>query len=113
MIINIHNGKDHLATVTVNGDEITAVEHKKSVFQPFRTGNVSKELFDLFLEERVFSFARPDRDELLEMLELTQYDRLEIAKKTHGIMLSDFTFLVFDDENFTWEDAYEIISSGD
>lgn len=86
----------------------------KNPFNPFRFNNgelVSSEVILDFLKTRVFDFGRPDKKELLFSLGLDEYNELKIAKKTHGIILSDCIWIRFDDEKFCWEDAYEILYS--
>lgn len=58
-----------------------------------------------FLKSRCFPEDRVDRDELLEMLGLINYSPLSIAKKTHGILYDDFTWVKFAGEDITYKDV--------
>ena len=58
-----------------------------------------------FLEGRWFERARPDVQEQLEYLGLSEYNPWEIVKKTHGVMFEDFIWVRFEGEALTWEDV--------
>lgn len=110
MNIKIYNYKTLLSEVIYNSDDdITVKVHDKtSIFQPFTEGKINKNTLYEFLHDRCFEENRPDLNELLTALELSEYDPLKIVKKTHGIILSDFTWLKFDNENIEWEDFNEL-----
>jgi len=80
-----------------------------NVMQPFCDDEITTAILNEFIERRVFSYDRPDRNELLNGLGLDEYNPIEIAKVTHGIMQGDTVWMRFDDEDFSWEDANAIL----
>lgn len=78
--------------------------------QPFGNNDmdVNFEWINAFLESRCFDKNRPDKNEILEYLELDSYNTINIVKKTHGRILGDFTWIRFPNETLTWKDlTYE------
>lgn len=61
---------------------------------------------ELFLERRVFPKVRWD-DEMRSFYGLEDWSPLEICKITNGLMVADFLWIKFpdDDPNMTWEDV--------
>lgn len=57
------------------------------------------------LQNRCFDRARPDKDELLEYLGLSEYNVYKIVRRTHGMILGDQIWFRFDDdyEGVCWE----------
>jgi len=81
-----------------------------SIFHPFDSkAALPFDEIRKFIAGRVFDAHRPDCKELLSDLGLEDYDVMEIAKKTHGMLFGDECWIRFDDEDFTWEDAYEFL----
>ena len=57
------------------------------------------------LEARCFESTHHHRDRLLRQLGLQQYNPLDIVRITHGVMLHDFNWIRFADENLKYEDV--------
>lgn len=112
MKIEIFHKNDRLNVIEVKESAILCHREKNSVFNPFIHDTLSSDELNAFLKSRIFDPGRPDAKELLTNLGLSVYDPLEIAKKTHGILMSDNLWLRFDDEPFTWEDAHGLICAG-
>lgn len=71
------------------------------------SGFVRGEILD-FLKSRCFEETRPDKREILEMLGLSEYNPLEITKKTHGRLYHyDTMWIRWEGETLTWEDVYD------
>ncbi|MFB5762353.1 hypothetical protein [Paenibacillus medicaginis] len=77
------------------------------IFLPFPT----KETIDVldvldYLESRCFPRTRHHADKLLKTLGLTEYDPVEIVKKTHGVIYDDYVWIRFDGEELTCKDVH-------
>lgn len=57
------------------------------------------------LESRCFSRDRYDKNVLLEMLGLIQYDPLDICMKTHGRKINDTFWIRWEGESLKWENG--------
>lgn len=112
MKIEIFHKNERLSVIEVTDTCILCHREKSSVFNPFHSDTLSSDDLNAFLKSRVFDPTRPDASELLAALGLSSFVPLEIAKKTHGILMSDNLWLRFDNEPFTWEDAHEFICAG-
>lgn len=51
------------------------------------------------LETRCWSEDRADLPEILEFLGLEEYNIYDIVRKTHGVKVSDYIWMEFDDEH--------------
>lgn len=69
---------------------------------PFLFDNVSRDDVNMLLKGRVFDEGRPDKDDLLRDMGVPFYDPLMIVRKTRGVMIKDYFWLKFF-ENDTWE----------
>lgn len=69
---------------------------------PFKFDNVTRCDVDLLLGDRVFDEGRPDKDDLLRDMGVPFYDPLMIVRKTRGVMIKDYFWLKFFEED-TWE----------
>ena len=58
-------------------------------------------IFELRCPEK----GRPDIDELLQGLGLSEYDPYEIVKKTHGVSYNDYIWFRFPGEKITSKDV--------
>lgn len=113
MKIEIFHKSNRLAVIEYNKIDIVCHrDDKDSPFQPFFCDNITENDLICFLKSRVFDNARPDAKDLLKTIGLSSYNPVEIAKKTHGILMSDYVWLKFDDEPFTWEKANKLILIG-
>jgi len=56
---------------------------------------IQKESFEWFLKERCFPATRGNAEALLDTLQLTDYDPLQIVEKTKGRMAEDDMWLKF------------------
>lgn len=60
-----------------------------------------------FMKNRVVPRDRDGIEEILEVYGMKEYDAIELAKKTHGVMFEDFWWFKFDDvpdDGKTWKD---------
>lgn len=98
-------------------DEITArvyVKKKKVVVSRY-TENPGKQLFaskemtrfqlGKILEMRCWEKGRPDINEILNHLGLSEYNPYEIVRKTHGVSYNDFIWFRFPGEKLTSKDV--------
>lgn len=69
---------------------------------PFKFDNVTRYDVNLLLGDRVFDEGRPDKDDLLRDMGVPFYDPLMIVRKTRGVMIKDYFWLKFFEED-TWE----------
>ncbi len=63
------------------------------------------ESLNMFFERRCFPKERPDCDELLARHGLTQYNPLDIVRKTHGTMVGDHMWIRFEGEDLKYADV--------
>lgn len=63
------------------------------------------ESLNVFFRQRCFSEERPDKQVLLEMFGLTEYNLLDIVQKTHGLMTHDKYWIRFDGEDYSYADV--------
>ena len=66
---------------------------------------VSWEEYEAFLESRCFDRNRPDRDRILKRWGLPEYYSDFIVQETHGVMMSDTSWIRFEGENLTWKEV--------
>ncbi len=69
---------------------------------PFLFDNVSRDDVNMLLKGRVFDEGRPDKDDLLRDMGVPFYDPLMIVRKTRGVMIKDYFWLKFFEDD-TWE----------
>lgn len=74
------------------------------VAQAFGRQKITIESIDEFFRDRVFPETRTDADELLKILGLKCFDAEAIARKTHGMLFHDLSWIRFDNEDLTYED---------
>ena len=67
--------------------------------------SVTLDYIDKFFEERCFPKTRKSAKELLKHLEVPYYEPFLICKKTHGVILGDYSWIRFEGETLTWEDV--------
>ena len=73
--------------------------------QLFLANNMDVSYLKSIFETRVFSKKRPDKDKLLEKLNLKEYDVYDIVKATHGVMVDDRFWFKFDEEKTCFDDV--------
>lgn len=61
------------------------------------------DMFNSFLEDRVFSKHRPDVDELCAMLGVKAWNPLDICYETHGRLWDDAFWMRFKGEDLCWD----------
>lgn len=83
------------------------------VLQAFGNWKLTMDSIDEFFRERCFEETRVDRDVLLEMLGLHNFDAEAICRKTHGMVIGDYFWVRFDDENLTFDDIKKLRCWGD
>ena len=103
-----HELKEITATV---GNHNLRLTTDSGVFSKNRMDFGSKLLVESFLKTRIFDENRPDKKYILSTLNLINYDPLLIAQKTHGILFQDEIWLHFNNESFSWREAYAILQS--
>ena len=74
------------------------------VKQIFYTDKITRFELGEILRLRCFDEGRPDKDELLSLLGLDEYNPYEICKKTHGKMVQDKTWFKFEGETFGYNE---------
>ena len=74
--------------------------------QPIYSESITREQLYEFIKSRCFEECRPDKDVLLQSMELTVYNPWEIIKVTHGFQYDDKCWIKFEGESITWEDVY-------
>ena len=86
-----------------------SVNHESYSNDPFKNPmigtpkNVEGVLY--FLERRCTSRHNAGIREILDILEISEYDPISIIRKTHGIMIHDFNWIRFADEPvYKWEE---------
>lgn len=111
MLIFDYMEKDILRThVEVNREtgEVTAINYTDDIMsQAFGLRPLTIENVNFLFESRCFSRNRPDKQELLESIGLNQFCPYDIVRKTHGKMWTDWFWLRFEGETWTWEDISE------
>lgn len=73
--------------------------------QLFAADIMSRNQLNEILALRCFDKSRPDREELLRAMGLTDYQPCEIVKRTHGVTYNDFIWFRFPGENLRAEDV--------
>lgn len=102
--------KDRVCTHVVHdGRNITIdnkIEDKDNFYKAF--GGLKEvtpnDLYELF-ESRCFPRSRVNCEELLQDLGLTEYNPVEIVRRTHGLMYCDYFWIRFkEDGNLSYRD---------
>lgn len=95
---------EEISKITVYMDEsVTVVNYTDEDWKlPFLFDNVSRDDVNMLLKGRVFDEGRPDKDDLLRDMGVPFYDPLMIVRKTRGVMIKDYFWLKFFEED-TWE----------
>lgn len=78
------------------------------IAQAFGKQKVTIESIDSFFRDRVFDETNVGKDKLLEILGLPVFDAEAIARKTHGMIITDMFWIRFDNEDLTYEDIAKI-----
>lgn len=60
--------------------------------------------FNQWLEWRTFPPQRDNKEELLQLLGISEYNRFEIIKKTHAVMIDDPIWVKFEGEELSYND---------
>ena len=74
-------------------------------YQLFLANDIDAIYLKQIFETRIFSKKRPDKEELLNSLGLSEYDEYDIVKKTHGATHKDKFWFKFDDEKISYNDV--------
>lgn len=101
----IMNKNEPLYFVKMHGLSVELVSHNKNPFyKQFPTDNPSAmDVLDWF-DGRCFPKERPNVDEYLGRLGLTEYDSVDIVKATHGLMWDDYIWVKWEGEDLNYED---------
>lgn len=97
-------------------DELTAevnisdnkVNIKKYVSNPMKQFFAAFDTMDIIgfselLESRCWERERTDISKLLKKIGMTEYDPIEIVKRTFGVSYNDSIWFKFDNSNITWK----------
>ncbi len=97
-------------------DELTAevsiinsrVEIKKYTSDPIKQFFLAFDSINIvglseLLESRCWERERTDISDLLKKIGLTEYDPIEIVKRTFGVSYNDSIWFKFEDSNITWK----------
>ena len=105
--------KDRVIAKVEITNGVVKVEHTKGVPKSLALWNARNDisLSDIYkqLSFMVFSRERVNRDELLEMLGIEEYDPKAIVEKTHGVIATNYYWIRFEGENLTCRDVREWI----
>lgn len=74
------------------------------VEQAFGKRKITMDIIDEFFRERVFPETRVNCKDILEGLGLRNFDAEAIARITHGVLIHDFNWIRFDEEEIGWEE---------
>lgn len=101
--------KDTICTsVEADSDtgEVKVVDYTDFIYHTVfgKRPHTIEELNDFF-ESRCFPEGRADRKDLLTGLGLSQYNPLDIVRKTHGVQYSDWSWIRFEGEALKWDDV--------
>ena len=99
------NKEKVVAHISIDGVSIKQELFTKNILDiPIVKNNPTiNDLYDFF-ESRIFPRERADKDDLLELLGLKEYNPYEIVKKTHGLHYDDFRWIKFKGESIEFED---------
>ena len=105
---DVMNKDDLIAKVAITNNRKTVnIERFCDIpaIQPFCGSKLDLERVYEFISYRCFEEGRPDKDELLSLLGLKEYNPWEIVKVTHGRLWEDFLWIRFPGETITWKDV--------
>lgn len=92
-------------SITNNRKDIKIKKFNNDIYkQPFMYGKMDLDRVYQFISYRCFEEGRGDKEELLELLGLEEYNPWEIIKKTHGRLFEDYLWVRFPEDNIKWED---------
>lgn len=93
-----------VGNVTIGEKEIHINRYSTNpVKQIFYKETITRYEFGEILRHRCWDENRPDLDVLLGMIGLNEFNPYEICKKTHGLMVQDFTWFKFEGETLTFD----------
>lgn len=93
------------ARVSVNNSRVHVSRYIiHPVRQIFSSDNISRNQLNEVLKLRCFEEGRTDMQSKLRAMGLTEYNPLEIVKRTHGVSYNDYIWIRFPGENITAED---------
>ena len=102
----VYHRDDLIANVKVRGMSVTVKNHSNNIiFRPFTTERPTYLEFLEFMEDRCVPKTRADISQLLASIGLTEYNPIEIVKRSHGVMFEDFIWIKFKGEKLTYEDV--------
>jgi hypothetical protein len=88
--------EDKILGIINDDNSVTVIN--KTLHVIFAKDFVTRETFESFLKERVFSFDRRDVSAMLDRLSISKYDVFAIASKTRAFSLSDKFWLSYDEK---------------
>ena len=98
--------EDDLKTdIYIKNGKVEVKKYDNSIFgQLFLMDEITLDSIKRIFETRIFSENRPDKQILLNNLNLDRYDVYDIVRKTHGSTHNDNFWFKFDDEYITYKD---------
>lgn len=107
----IYHYDNKIADIELNPNNklgtIKVKQYTNDFFRQFKKPDeeVTSEDFHKWLKWRTFPEDRANRDEILHLLGLKSYNRLDIIAKTHAVMADDDIWVKFDGEELTYKDV--------
>ncbi len=92
--VSVHKNKVHISRYTLH-----------PIRQIFHADTITRHQLTEALRLRCFEEGRADIDTKLAAIGLTEYDPLEIIRRTHGVSYNDFIWICFPGENLRAEDV--------
>lgn len=72
-------------------------------YKQFYTDTPSAQEIIEWFEGRCFPKTRDNKDEILKVLGLKEYDPLDIIRITHGVLFDDYIWIKFKGEDITYD----------
>ena len=105
-IFEVYWKNDISARVSVRGSKVRVNRIiKHPLRQIFPNNEISRNCLNEILELRCFDKNRPDANEKLKALGLSEYRPIDIVRKTHGVSYNDYIWFRFMGENLRAEDV--------
>lgn len=76
----------------------------KKPYKQFYSDNPTTDEVLNWLESRCFPRTRANKDEILKLLGLSEYNVLDIIKCTHGLLWDDFLWVRFPNQDIDYND---------
>ena len=111
LIINFYNNEDLCSVIYANSEEKTVSVKNFTNNLLFRAFGINEhptwQDFESFLQSRCFPETRQNLKYDLKKLDLTEYNSLEICKKTNGKIFEDNQWMEIKDLDLELEEQYD------